>query len=655
MNVIRFVRFVRLVSLFFFLVSLNAPLIYAALAPDITQLSLDDLINTEVTSASRTSQPLSQTAAAITVINEEDIRRSGAITVPELLRMVPGLQVAQVNASQWAITARGFNATTANKLLVLIDGRSVYTPLFAGVYWDVQDTLLENIERIEVIRGPNAALWGSNAMNGVINIITKDSGKTQGAMVKGHFGTETQGGGARYGGKITEDVSYRAYGKYYNRDSSYKGNDAWFLSRGGARSDAQINDDNKVMMDVDYYNGEEDVRTTLSNTTTPFTQTILEDQYVAGGHFLTRWNHIYSERSDSSLQFYFDESERESSAFQETRYTGDIDWQHRFLIGDRNEFLWGLGYRLNVDDTDGHFGTYFDPGGRADGLYQLFLQDTFTLIEDKSWLTLGTRFEANEYTGLEIQPTIRLLWQPHPKHTLWSAISRAVSIPSRLDHDLIINSWTTGGSSLLRLEGNSGKDSEAVIAYEAGYRAQVHSRVNFDIAAFINDYSSLRTISAMDRFTEQGYTVTRFIVDDEADAYSIGTELSAKTKVTEDFHFDVGYTFLQMVIDSKMDAFGTARAQQDQNPDHQIFFHPRLNLPQNIEFDTNLRYVDELKNLRTHAYWEMDIRLAWRPTKRIEFSVVGQNLLHNNHVEFPSGNRPEVQRSVYGKTVVEFG
>jgi iron complex outermembrane recepter protein len=638
------------------LLVLTNPIAGYSAVPAITEFSLEDLMNTEVTTLSRSGRPLSQSAAAVTVLTQEDIRRSGATTIPEALRNVPGLSVARQTANQWAISARGFNSSLANKMLVLIDGRMVYSRLHSGVYWDIQDMLLENIERIEIVRGPGGATWGSNAMNGIINIITKNSKDTQGTLLSAQYGTEEAGGGARYGGMVGEDLAYRGSLKYFKREASFEGNDAWHLGRADMRSDWQMDENDNMMFSGGYYNGSEDLRTSLTFQTAPFTQVKFEDSEIGGGHFLTRWNHTYSETSSSTLQAYYDQTNRASSALEEIRYIGDIDWQHEFKVGERNEVVWGLSYQLSADQTEGTFGAYFDPGHRADSIYSAFVQDTFAIIPDEMWFTFGSKFEINDYTGFEVQPSARLLWQFTERQSIWGAVSRAVSVPSRLDSDLVINAWFTPGTSLARLEGDSGKSAEEVIAYEAGYRAQPHERFVLDIAAFFNQYDHLRSLGLRDNFTEDAYTVQRLFIDDDADAYSAGTEVVAKIQASDSFRFDVGYSFIQLIVDGNGDLFNSAKAAETQTPEHQVFFRALYDLPHNIELDSHVRYISHLESPRVPSYWEMDVRLAWRPIPKVEFSVVGQSLFHNHHLEFaPSAAyRPEIERSVYGKTVVEF-
>lgn len=650
----RYLKFIPVIAVLISSLVCMTSLQAESAATTLTQFSLEELMNMEVTSVSRTSQPLNQTAAAIYIINEEQIRRSSATKVPELLRMVPGLQVAQISASDWAITARGFNGALANKLLVMIDGRTVYSHLHNGVYWDVQDLFLEDIERIEVIRGPGASVWGANAVNGVINIITKHTKNTKGTVLKGWGGSHEQGTGARFGGKTGENFYYRGSGKFFNTESTFKGNDAWHMSRGGFRSDWQADPNDSLTFQGDYYNGVKDDRVTEVFEQNPFRMVRPSDTELAGGNFLTRWNHVYSPTSDSSLQIYYDQTNRQNVILDEIRYSADIDWQHRFWAGDRNEIVWGLGYRLLADRTKGSFAAFFDPSQRADNLWQAFLQDTITLVPARLWLTLGSKFEINPYTDFEFQPTARMLWQFHEHHSVWTAVSRAVRTPSRLDHDLVIQGWLTQGSNLGIAEGNPDMKPESLVAYEAGYRGQLHKRISLDVAAFINRYRNLRTLFLNDTFTRNGYDVTRYFLGNYARARTFGAELESKIHVLETLRFGLGYTFLRMIVRPGSDAFNTSQNGEKQNPDHQLFFKTYWNPIKNVEIDPQIRYVDALKNFRISAYWEMDLHVAWHVTKNLELSVIGQNLFHNHHMEFSSATSSGINRAVYGKATLKF-
>ena len=421
-----------------FLVLLATP----GLAQDVSDLksmSLEDLMNIRVTSVSKKPQRLLDAASAIYVITQEDIRRSGATNIPDALRRVPGIQVAHISANTWAITSRGLNGQFANKLLVLIDGRTVYTPLFSGVFWDVQDTLLEDIDRIEVIRGPGASLWGDNAVNGVINIITKKASDTQGGLLSTGYGDEQQGfASLRYGGKIGNSAHFRVYSKFFNRDnavlaSGEKANDRWDTLRGGFRIDWDVDNQDSLIVQGDIYDGETESNASTPILTSPFKESFNDESEFAGWNVLTRWKRVFSDSSNMELQLYFDRTERESAMFREDRDTFDFDFQHRFKFGERHDIVWGLGYRLNHDDIRNTFSLSFNPDDRYMSLYSGFVQDEITLIEDKLLLTVGSKISYNKFTDSEIQPNARLLWKLHERHSAWISLSRAVRTPSRAE------------------------------------------------------------------------------------------------------------------------------------------------------------------------------------------------------------------------------
>ena len=408
---------------------------------DLTTLGLEELMNIEVTSVSKKLEKRSGAAAALYVITEEDIRRSGATSIPEALRLVPGVEVSRIDSNKWAIGVRGFGSRLARSMLVLIDGRSVYTPLFAGTYWEVQDTLLEDIDRIEVIRGPGGTLWGANAVNGVINIITKHSRDTQGLLATAGGGTEERAfGSARYGGTLGETFTYRLYGKYFDRDGGFvpRGDDydAWSMSRGGFRTDWAMGPQDTLKVQGDLYDGDAGQHAVITRFRPPFTQVVEDDATLSGANLLGRWRHEVSDRSDLALQAYYDNTYRREPSFRERRNTFDLDFQHRFGIPWRQEIIWGLGYRLTADNTGSVPTIVFRPRDRSDDLYSLFAQDEVTVIEDKLRLIVGSKFEHNDYSGFEFQPSGRLVWTPAGSHVVWGSISRAVRTPSRLDHDL---------------------------------------------------------------------------------------------------------------------------------------------------------------------------------------------------------------------------
>ncbi|HKX31556.1 MAG TPA: TonB-dependent receptor plug domain-containing protein, partial [Blastocatellia bacterium] len=413
-------------------------------APDLTTFSMEDLMNLEVTSVSKKEEKLFRSAAAIYVITQEEIRRSGLTTIPEVLRMAPGLSVARIDGSKWAISARGFNGRFANKLLVLIDGRSVYTPQFAGMYWEIQNLPLEEVERIEVIRGPGGTLWGANAVNGVINIITKRAEDSQGGLLTIGGGSEEQGFGlARYGARIGADASYRVYAKYFNRGglvnaAGYNAHDWQNWVGGGWRLDWQRSERETLTVQGDIHDtGLRETSTSIS-LFNPLAPRALTPAEYTGGNVMGRWTHAFSDRSDMTLQTYFDRSCYNSFDVGERVDTFDLDFQHRLAFG-RQDLLWGLGYRVITDRTRTDSPTQFTPPGRTSHLFSAFAQDELMLVKDRLRLTIGSKLEHHYFTGFDAQPNARLLWTPSARQTVWAAVSRAVRTPARSDRGLRYN------------------------------------------------------------------------------------------------------------------------------------------------------------------------------------------------------------------------
>lgn len=628
-----------------------------------------------VTTVAREQSTVGRSPAAVFVITQEMIRRSGATCIPEVLRIAPGLEVAQINSSRWCISARGFNGRFANKLLVLIDGRSVYTPVNSGVYWDVQDLLLEDVERIEVVRGPGGTLWGANAVNGVINILTKSAKDTQGTYVSGGGGTHERFNDAfRHGGKIGEDGSYRIYGKYFERgpgveragpfNTTTQGNDAWCQGRVGFRTDWGIDPGKSDALTVqgDYYRGSEGDSATIVQTVPPYSQTYDVKNPVEGGNVLARWRHTIDDESDFALQTYFDRYSRIEDVVSETVNTLDLDFQYRFPLTDRQRITCGVGFR-NVSDellSADDFTEHYTPACRTTNLASQFLQDEIALVEDRLTLTLGTKLEQNAYTGFECQPTARMLWSPDRRHSLWGAVSRAVRTPSRWEDDLF-KTMAMGGPppgpspgpgpfdvTFLRLYGSRGVLSEALMAYEIGYREQTTDRLSWDLALFYNVYDRLVTLKEETRFWET-YPLPAHWVDPQmfvnlGAAQTYGVELAGNWTVSERWRLYSQYTFLRLHTERQRAVSG--------DPRHQVYFRSAWDLGRDWEFDLMVRYVDAILGIGTvPSYITMDLRLAWRPRKHFEFAVVGQNLLQSHHWE-SSGLREdqvtEVPRGVYG-------
>jgi iron complex outermembrane recepter protein len=632
---------------------------------ELSRLTFDDLMNLEITSVSKKAQKVSEAAAAIFVITNQDLRRSGVTSIPEALRMVPGFQVTRIDASKWAITSRGFNGRFANKLLVLIDGRSVYTPLFSGVLWDIQDTLLEDVERIEVIRGPGATLWGANAVNGVINIITKQAKDTQGGLVTAGAGTKERGfGSVRYGAKLNDDTCYRVYAKYFDRDSGVDGVDNWHVVRGGFRIDWEPANGNSLTLQGDIYDDKIGSRVSVASLTAPFARTLDGDRESNGLNLLTRWQHVISDTSDMTLQLYYDRIEQNTIILDEIRDTFDIDFQHRFLLSERQNVIWGLGYRFISDDINNTFSMSFYPDSRDDNLFSAFVQDEIILVEDRLHLTLGSKFEYNDYTGFEIQPNARLMWTPHSQHSIWTAVSRAVRTPSRVNYDIRYNIqvFPLGSSLALNsLIGNRNFDSEELIAYELGYRVQLMDRLSLDIAAFFNDYDNLHTLEPGDYETSSSppHLVIPYMADNKMEGETYGVELAANWQALNWWRLQAAYTYLQIQLHLAGDSECIlAEKIEGESPHHQISFRSSMELFRDLEFDLWVRYADNLPSQDIGSYITLDARLSWRLFNDLELSVVGQNLLDSDHPEFLSDmlatTLTEVERSVYGKITWSF-
>jgi len=640
-------------------------------ATDLTELTLQELMNIEVTSAAKTPQSLQDATAAVFVISREDIRRSGVTSIPEALRLAPGIQVARISSNAWAVSARGFNGRFANKLLVLMDGRTLYNHLFSGVFWDIQDTLLEDVERIEVIRGPGAALWGANAVNGVINIITREAGATQGTLLTAGGGTEERAFvGVRQGGKLGAGTFLRLYGKAFERDggrdaSGREGADDWRMQRAGFRLDRQADAVDAFTVQGDIYRGRIGETFVVPTLSPPFSRQFDEDTDVSGGNLLSRWCRTFSETSDLALQVYFDRALNHDAITGQARNTWDLDFQHRFAPASRHSLLWGLGYRYYEDDTRPGLTVAFDPEDDSKELLRAFVQDDVELIPGRLRLTVGSQFEHNDHTGFEIQPTLRLRWTPRPNHTLWGAISRAVHTPSRAEDDIRLDQATlpTTPPTVVALVGDRDVEAEELLAFELGYRSQLTPRLALDVATFYNRYRHLVTAEPGAPFLETEpaplHAVLPLVGDNRMHGKSYGAELAADWHPLSRWRLQAVYSYLQLLLDvdtgSKSDLFKELARTA---PHHQASLRSSLDLPRGVELDLWLRYVDNLPAPDIGSYLTLDARLAWTPRRNLELALVGQNLLDDRHPEFASEKLDaavmEIERGVYGKITWQF-
>ena len=614
---------------------------------DYKRLSLSELMDLEVVSVSRRPEKLSAAASAIQVITSDDIRRSGATSLPEALRLASNLNVAQKGSQGWAISARGFNTELGNKMLVMIDGRTVYSPLFSGVFWDVQDYLLADVDRIEVVSGPGATLWGSNAVNGVINILTKSAADTTGLYAETAVGDELQNmSSLRYGMKLSPNVNLRFYGKFVERDGGVfaDGSDAptdWESRRGGFRLDATPNPQNTLTFQGDIYDNNEGA---VSR----------EPTFVDGGNLLGRWTHTFEDESEIVLQCYYDRANLSqyvrgtstpSGRFRDQLDTYDVDFQHRLRAGERHQIVWGLGYRRTHDVVDGAPALTFLPERLDQDLYSGFVQDEILLGAGWS-VTVGTKFSHNDYTGLEFEPSLRTQWEISPRHAVWASVSRAVRMPSRIDRDFRVPATSPF------IDGGPDFESENVIAYEAGYRARIGSQVLVSLAAFYNRYDDIRSVGPAPGAPAPLY------IQNNLEGHTHGLELDSTYEINPGWRVRAGYALLVESIQVKPGRVDLNNGlSETADPRNQFSLRSSWDLPRRFELDAGLRWVDELRvngggaPASVPAYWEMDVRLAWRPLEDLELSLVGQNILHDHHREYgaPSPTREEIERSIYAK------
>lgn len=634
------------------------------------------MLDMEVSTVARTKSSVGKSPAAVFVITNEMIRRSGAKCIPEVLRLAPGVNVARIDAVRWAITIRGFNSRFADKILVQIDGRTLYTPTFAGVFWDVQNVVLEDVERIEVIRGPGGTIWGANAVNGVINILTKNSKDTQGGYFQSGAGTEELGFNTfRYGGQLSPNAHYRIYGMWYERDSLYtpyqESQDAARMAQTGFRTDWQQNRSDKMTLQGDYYNGYSKAQLLFpSATPTPMNNFIRQGfqyDHVVGSNILSRWTRTFSEESDCTLQAYYDHSSRHDmeSLFCQDIDIFDLDFQYRFPLG-RHDVICGCSYRnTNMKMRNSPFDVGYFPPSRNDNLIGYFIQDQISLREDLLYLIMGSKFEHNDYTGFEYQPSIRLLWTPSDRQSIWASISRAVRTPSYANANLQKTGTPVGYITppmppipvFPVLNGNKDFKSEDVLAYEAGIRVQPTDAFYWDLAVFFNRYEELGTLQPGGMYgglTPAGWPALFLPLNasNRAQGETYGFELNAGYNLNKHWKLRGTYSFLCMSLRS-LDPGLQDFYMEGSDPRNQFNLWLSGELNPCWKLDVICRYVDNLPALSVPSYFVGDIRLAWKPRKNFEMFIVGRNLLDQSHLEYGTGDTVstagfQVQQEVHG-------
>jgi len=635
---------------------------------DLANRSLEDLMNVQVVSVSKTEQTISRTAAAIFVITQEDIRRSGATGIPDVLRMVPGMDVAQIDSNVWAISARGFNQRFANKLLVLVDGRSVYAPSFGGVFWDTLDIPLQDIERIEVIRGPGGSIWGTNAVNGVINIITKKTSETKGAMVTAGGGNIDQGfGTVQYGGSAGRSTDFRLFTKYLDQDhlpGSAAQNDAdgWHMLRGGFRTDTTISPNDTLMFQGDMYSAREGYPSVYIPTIVSTPVPTDFEVNLTGGFLQGLWTHTRSTTAGWDLQVSYDTYERNDTV-GDHRGTANIDFSYHTLVGSRNNLVWGANYRNSDSHSTGSIYTSFVPANLDTQISGGFFQDEIAIIPDQLYLTVGTKLEHNYYTGLNVMPSARIAWEPSAHQMLWAAVSDAVRSPSAFDAGFRGNVTSYPGPGgipdVLAFVGNPDVDDESLIAYEFGYRNTISKNLSIDFASYFNDYNHLETVENTTPFFESTppppHEVIPFTYKNLMYGATEGIEVFAAWKVNSRWTLNPGYAFEEIhlhVRASSQDPSAPAST-QGASPDHSAQVRSRVSLARNLTWDSSAYFVNRLTAGAVPSYTRIDTQLSWQFAEGATISLVGENLAQDHHLEFVDAlgtvRSALIKRSAYAK------
>jgi iron complex outermembrane receptor protein len=631
---------------------------------DIFALGIEELMNTKVITASKSKERAFDVPAAITVITNEDIRRSGQTNVMEVLRMVPGMQVSRIHSSSWAISARGFADEYANKMLVLVDGRTVYTPTFSGTYWDLINMPMEDIDRIEVIRGPGASVWGANAVNGVINIVTKETKYTQGAYVSGGLGDHERAfGEGRVGGKIGDSGHYRFYSRYIDRDrmedaAGLEQRNGWWRLLTGARADWTNKGSDSFTLQGEVQRGANEQESVQFGP-------VAEDSDLTMSYVRGKWVRALENGSMLNVNAFVDQHSRDTVVLDQQVTTFDVDMNHTIRWLDRNELVWGGGYRL-MDDSYGNTAVLnYMPADDRKNLFNTFVQNKFEATDTLD-LTLGTKIEHNDYTGFEIQPTAKAAYRPNEWNTLWMSVARAVRSPSRTEDSIryVLQQLPTTPPTLIVGQGNTDVESEELIAYEMGYRISPSEGLIFDVSAYFNDYDNLTSLQQGAPVLGNGAVIVPLNVRNLGEAEMYGVEVSANMQVTPSWLLAGYYAY------GHLEASGRNNNQlfldyETLWPEHSFSVRSLYNISENVEFDTSLYYVGDLHQARDvngglvpiDAYLKWDVRLGWRSWDGLELSLVGLNLLEEGHQEFVDSRfypASQIGRSYYGKATWRF-
>ena len=649
-----------------------APVNWAQAASDLAalDLSLEELMQVVVTSVTRKEQTLHKTAAAAFVIQAEDIRRSGASNIPEALRLAPGVQVSALGNNKWAVSIRGQADRFSNKLLVLVDGRSVYTPAFSGVLWEGLDIPLENIARIEVIRGPGAAVWGANAVNGVINIITSSPSQNLGSKVVLAAGSELRGYAlARYGWNLDPDTSVQIHAKAHDYDPSQrvdggKGADDWRNQSAGFKLES-LKDTGTLQLQGGVYRSRAGDELTMISAP-PANTLVRNTQEMSGSHLLARWEDKASAVRQDSFQVSLDQSSYKHVIATEQRFNLDLQYKQRRSLGERHDVIWGLDYRHSSDRIDGSSMIIVSDRKRNTAQYSIFLQDEIVLQPDLWSLSLGARLEHNNYIGAVLQPNLRLMWTPDKQNSVWLSLARAVRTPSRLERGAAINVQADPVGvppfvpPFVVQFLNNHLQEEQLDALDLGWRFQINPTTSVDLAAFLYRYDKLRgaATTAPTLILPAGYLFFQTQENNANSAHAHGLEAALDWRPRPDWRLQANYSWLNLAVQTAAIPGQTPNGYADTSPAHQFSLRSSLDLTRKVRWDAWMRYVSEIKRYAIPAYTTLDMRMAWQPSKGLEVSLVGQNLLDSAHPEFGNpyiqSTLNEVQRGFYVKADWKF-
>ena len=640
-------------------------------------MEMQDLLGLTITSASKKEQKLSEVATAMTVVTQEDIQRLGATNIPDILRSVPGLQVAKTSANEWAVTARGFLGVLASKLLVLIDGRSVYTPVFSGVIWDELDLVLEDIDRIEVIRGPGATIWGSNAVNGVINIITKSAIDTQGGLLVVGAGSEERAfGSLRYGGQLGKDINYRVFVKASERDNSKQiqgsneASDDWNSHSAGFRMEWDGNNDS-LLADGRLYYGHKGVSLNVPTLVPPFNNFSNKKYLYKGGHVLAQWEHDWSSTSEHKLQIYFDRFFRDDPRIQNEANTIDVEFDHRFQLNNNQEINWGVGYRYIDIRSEAGATAHSVENQYGLNLYNAFIQSEWRLFDESVILTLGSKIEHHYFTGINVQPSARVTWNITPVHTIWGSLSRALRPPSISDSVTQLDLFTSSdelANALVTLTPKK-QDNEELLAYEIGYRFNPSAHFFINTSFYLHDFSQISSLELGPPSFQSFFPIANInlpiIYDTLQEGQVYGVEIDSKWNIFDDWQLNFSYTYSKMDLKRKSGNTQTSLGyiSETGSPQQLVSIGSRFNFPYQTTLDFWFRYNDRITQLNTapdnvKEYITLDIQASWKPIDSLRLSLVGQNLLDKHRLELTDEIHltpvKEIERSVYFKLSSQF-